>query len=221
VGSTPATWAWPRCPSTTVGRAGRAASTRRRRHRPAPTWGGSWPAGAGGRAGFLSALGRIGTGAPRRGPLPGYPQPAEGQTHRVVADPWRGEPLGQTARGGQCQRPPTRRLAERPWTLGPEGPEGRAGPSLEDARQGGRSRRWRRQRGEAAWLTGMHGVAHGLVGAVQLAGTGGGGRPRGPGEEERATAYGTGGRRAETGLQGGPLVRRERAHTSGCVPTQQ
>jgi hypothetical protein len=43
-------------------------------------------------------------------------------------------------------------------------------------------------------MQGMNGVAHCLVAAVQLAGNGRGGLPRGIGEENLAAAYGKSGR---------------------------
>src|SRR5712691_2137256 len=67
----------------------------------------------------------------------------------------------------------------------------------------------------------MNGIAHRLVGAVQVACNGGRRLPLGTGEEDRAAAYRKGGRRPEPGLQGSPLVRRERAHKSGCLHTQE
>ena len=76
--------------------------------------------------------------------------------------------------GGQGERPPTCRLAECPWTLVPAGPQGLAGSRVEAERQGVRARRLRLSRCEAAWLKGMPGLAPGLVGAMQVAGTGGG-----------------------------------------------
>jgi hypothetical protein len=155
------------------------------------------------------------------GALPGHPQPAQGQANRFVADQPRGQPLGETDLGGPCERPPTRRLAERPWTLVQQGPQGLAGPSIEDDRQGMRSRRLRLQRCEAALLKGVNGIAHSLVGAVQVAGNRGRRLALGTGEEDLAAAYGKGGRGPKTGLQGGPLVRRERAYIQWCLHTQQ
>ena len=58
----------------------------------------------------------------------------------------------------------------------------------------------------------MQRVAHGLIGAAQLARNRGGRLALGTGEEDLAAAYGKGGRGPETGLQGCPLVRRERAY---------
>jgi hypothetical protein len=74
---------------------------------------------------------------------------------------------------------------------------------------------------EAALVNRMNGVAHGLVGAAQVAGNRGGRLPLGTGEEYLAAAYGKSGRRPEIGLQGCPLVRRERAHKYGCWHTSQ
>src|SRR5262249_1444941 len=83
---------------------------------------------------FFAALGRIGTGEPMFGSLPGPTQAAEGQPHGFVADQARGEALGETDLGGQGERPPTGRLAERPWTLVQAGLKGLAGPRIEDDR---------------------------------------------------------------------------------------
>jgi hypothetical protein len=58
----------------------------------------------------------------------------------------------------------------------------------------------------------MQRVADGLIGAAQLARNPGGRLALGTGEEELAAADGKGGRGPETGLQGCPLVRRERAY---------
>jgi hypothetical protein len=125
------------------------------------------------------------------------PPPAEGQPNRGVADQSRREPLGNTDLGGQRACPPTRGLAERPRTLVQACPQGLAGPSSGDGRHGVRSRRWRRQPSAAALVKGMNGVAHGLIGAVQVAGDGRGGLPRSIGEEHLAAAHGTGGRGPE------------------------
>jgi hypothetical protein len=61
-------------------------------------------------------------------------------------------------------------------------------------------------------VEGMQRVAHGLLGAAQVVCNRGGRLALGTGEEELAAAYGKGGRGPETGRQGGPLVRRERAY---------
>ena len=45
------------------------------------------------------------------GPLPGHPQPTQGQSNGVVADQPRREALGETDLGGERERPPARRLA--------------------------------------------------------------------------------------------------------------
>jgi len=58
----------------------------------------------------------------------------------------------------------------------------------------------------------MHSRAHGWGGAAPGAGHRGRWLPLGTGEEELAAAYRQGGRGPETGLEAGPLVRRERAH---------
>jgi len=68
------------------------------------------------------------------------------------------------------------------------------------------------ERGEAALVEGMYGIADRLVGAVYMACNGGRRLPLGTGEEDLAAAYGKGGRGPEPGLQGCPLVRRERAY---------
>src|SRR5439155_22490137 len=67
----------------------------------------------------------------------------------------------------------------------------------------------------------MNGVAYGLIGAAKVAGNRGGGLALGTGEEYLTTTDRTGGRGPEPGLQGSPLVRRERAHKSGCLHTQE
>ena len=58
----------------------------------------------------------------------------------------------------------------------------------------------------------MKSVAYGLIGAAKLAGNRGGGLAFGAGEADLAAPYGTGGRGPETGFQGRPCVRRERAY---------
>ena len=58
----------------------------------------------------------------------------------------------------------------------------------------------------------MKRVADGWVGAVQGACHRGRWLPLGTGEEDLAAAYGKGGRGPETGFEGCPLVRRERAY---------
>src|SRR5207245_11208336 len=67
----------------------------------------------------------------------------------------------------------------------------------------------------------MNGVAYGLIGAAKVACNRGGGLALGTGEEYLTTTDRTGGRGPEPGLQGSPLVRRERAHKSGCLHTQE
>ena len=146
------------------------------------------------------------------GTLPGHPQSAEGQTNRFVADQSRGEALGETDLGSQRERPPTRGCAERPRTLVQQRAERLADPRVEDRGSGVGPRRLRLQYGEAALVKGMEGVAHGLVGAVHMACNRRGRLALGTGEEDLAATYGKGGRGPETGLQRGPLVRRERAY---------
>ena len=70
----------------------------------------------------------------------------------------------------------------------------------------------RLEHGEAALMERMDGVAYGLVGTVQVRCHGGGRLALGTGKEDLAAADGKGGRGPETGLQRGPLVRRERAY---------
>ena len=74
------------------------------------------------------------------GPLPAHAQAAKGQTNGFVAAQARRQALSATDRGGQRERPPARRFAERPRTLVQQGPQGLAGPRIEDGRQGVRSR---------------------------------------------------------------------------------
>ena len=147
-----------------------------------------------------------------RGPLPGHPQPAQGQSHSCVADQPRREALGDTDLGGERERPPAGGLAKRPWTLRQQRPQGLAGPSIEDGRRGVRARREGLEHGEAAMLKGMNDIAHGLIGAAEAASNRGSQLALGTGKEHLAAAYGKGGRGPETGLQRCPLVRRERAH---------
>jgi hypothetical protein len=75
-----------------------------------------------------------------------------------------------------------------------------------------RARREGLQHREAALMKRVNGVAYGLIGAAQLARNRGRRLPLGTGEEDLAAAHGKGGRGPETGLQGCPLVRRERAY---------
>jgi hypothetical protein len=134
------------------------------------------------------------------GALPGHPQPAEGHPNGFVADQPRGEALGKTDFGGQCQRPETRGLAKRPWTLVQQRPEGLAGASVEDRGRGTWSGRLGLQRREATLVERMQRVAHRLIGAAQVVRNGRGGLLLGTGEEDLATAYGKGGRGPEPGL---------------------
>jgi hypothetical protein len=170
------------------------------------------PAESGGRAVFVSSIGRIGAGDPVFGPLPRHPQAAEGQPNGFVADQPRGEALGNTDLGGQRQRPAAGGRAERAWALVQQRPQGLAGASVDDGGRGVGSGRLWLQRRKTARVEGMNGIAHRLVGAVQMACNRGRRRPLGTGAEDLAAAYGQGGRGPESGLQGGPLVRRERAY---------
>jgi hypothetical protein len=61
-------------------------------------------------------------------------------------------------------------------------------------------------------MQGMNDIAHGLISAAEAASNHGRRLALGTGEQDLAPAYGKGGRRPETGLQGGSLVRRERAY---------
>jgi hypothetical protein len=70
----------------------------------------------------------------------------------------------------------------------------------------------RHQRRETALVERMQRIAHGLVGAAQIVRNGGRRLALGTGEEDLTAAYRKGGRGPEAGLQGGPLVRRERAY---------
>ena len=146
------------------------------------------------------------------GPLPGHPQPAQGQANRFVADQPRREALGATDLGGERERPPAGGLAKRPWTLMQQRPQGLAGPSIEEGCRGVRARREGLEHSEAAMMKGMHDIAHGLIGAAEAASNRGRRLALGTGEKDLAPAYGTGGRRPEPGLHGCPLVRRERAY---------
>ena len=146
------------------------------------------------------------------GPLPGHAPPAQGHTTGFVADQPRRQPLGETHLGGQGQRPPAGRLAARPRTLVSQRPQGLAAPSVEDGSRGVGPRRWRLERGKAALVEGMNGVAHRLIGAAQVAGNHGRRLPLGTGQEHLAAAYREGGRGPETGLSCGLLVRRKRAY---------
>jgi hypothetical protein len=146
------------------------------------------------------------------GPLPGHPQPTQGQSNGFVADQaWR-EALGETDLGGQRERPSARGLAKRPRTLMQQRPQGLAGPSIEDGRRGVRARREGLEHSEPAMMEGMKDIAHGLIGAAEAASNRGRRLALGTGEEDLAAAYCKGGRRPETGLKRSPLVRRERAH---------
>ena len=146
------------------------------------------------------------------GPLPRHPQAAQGQPNRFVADQVWGQALGVTDLGSELQGPPARGLTECPWTLMQQRPQGLAGPCIEDGRRGVRARREGLQHCEPTLVEGMNRVAHGLIGAAQVVRNGGGGLALGTGEEDLAAADGKGGRGPESGLQCGPLVRRERAY---------
>ena len=146
------------------------------------------------------------------GPLPGHPQPAQGQSNSFVADQSRCETLGETDLGGERERPPARGLAKRPRTLMQQRPQGLAGSSIEDGRRGVRARREGLEHRETTMMEGMNDVTYGLIGAAEAASNRGRRLALGTGEEDLAAAYGKGGRGPEPGLQGGPLVRRERAY---------
>jgi len=94
----------------------------------------------------------------------------------------------------------------------PQGPEGLAGPSLEEGRDGVRARGEGLEHRAAAWVQRLHGLADRLSGATPVVCHRGGRLPLGTGEEPLAPADGTGGRGPEPGLHGCPLVRRERAY---------
>ena len=66
---------------------------------------------------------------------------------------------------------------------------------------------------ETALVEGMQRVAHGLIGAAQVVRNRRGRLALGTGEEDLTTAYSKGGRGPESGLEGCPLVRHERAYT--------
>jgi len=79
----------------------------------------------------------------------------------------------------------------------------------------------RLQRERAALVEGLKRVAHALVGTAEGARNVGSRLPRGTGEEPLAATDRHGGRGPAPGLQGSSLVRRERAHTYGCLPIQK
>jgi hypothetical protein len=91
-------------------------------------------------------------------------------------------------------------------------PEGLAGARIENHCGGVWSRRLRLEHGEATPMERMNGVAYGLVGTVQLMGNWSGRLALGTGKKNLAAPDGKGGRGPQTGLQSGPLVRRERAY---------
>jgi hypothetical protein len=70
----------------------------------------------------------------------------------------------------------------------------------------------RLQRSETALVKCMQRMAHGLIGAAQIVRHGGRRLALGTGEEDLTATDRKGGRGPETGLQRGPLVRRERAY---------
>ena len=146
------------------------------------------------------------------GAFPGHAQSAEGHPNGFIADQPRREPLSATALGGKLKGPPAGRLAEGPWTLVQQRPEGLADLWGEDGRRRVRTRRERMEHRETALVEGMNGIADRWVGTVQLPGNRGGRLAFGTGEKDLATTDGKGGRGPETGLQGDPLVRRERAY---------
>ena len=146
------------------------------------------------------------------GAFPRHAQPAEGHSNGFVADQARSEALGETDLGGELEGPAAGGLAEGPWTVVQQSPEGLAGPSSEDGRRRVRARREGVQHRETALVKGMNGVAYRLVGTVQLPGNRGGRLALGTGEEDLAATDGKGGRGPEPGLEGCPLVRRERAY---------
>jgi hypothetical protein len=91
-------------------------------------------------------------------------------------------------------------------------PEGLAGPDVDKRSRGVRACRQGSQDGEPAPLASMERVAPGLSGAAQVVRHGGRRLALGTGEEAVTATPRKGGRRPETGLQRGPLVRRERAY---------
>ena len=76
------------------------------------------------------------------------------------------------------------------------------------------------QHDETTLVEHMNSVAYGLVSAVQGACNRSRWLPLGTGEEYLAATYRKGGRGPETGLEGSPLVRRERAH-KWCLHIQE
>ena len=70
-------------------------------------------------------------------------------------------------------------------------------------------------------MKGMKDIAHGLIGAAEAASNRRRRLALGTGEQDLAAADGKGGRRPATGLQGCPLVRRERAYKERCLHTQE
>jgi len=146
------------------------------------------------------------------GAFPRHAQAAEGHPNGFGADQARGEALGETDLGGEGERPPAGGLAKRPGTLMQQRPQGLAGPSIEDGRRGVRARREGLEHGETTLMEGMKDVPHGLIGAAETASNRSRQLALGTGEEALAAADGKGGRGPESSLQGGPLVRRERAY---------
>ena len=166
--SAPGTCAWPRRPSSSVGWAGPAGSTRLRRQSPAPTWAGSWPAGSAvapfffrayaGSGLVIQCLARFQDTRKRRRAT----RMASSLTSRGVS-PW-----AKLTSAASCERPPAGGLAERPGTLVQQRPQGLAGASVEDGRDGVGAGRLRLQRGETALVERMQRVADRLLGAAQV-----------------------------------------------------
>jgi hypothetical protein len=81
---------------------------------------------------FFPRIGRIGTGQPMLGPLPGDPQPVQREANGFVADQARRKALGETDLGSQLEGPAAGGLGKCPRTLVQQRPEGLASPSVED-----------------------------------------------------------------------------------------
>jgi hypothetical protein len=125
--------------------------------------------------------------------------------------------LGDTDLGSQGEGPAAGGRAARAGTLRQQRPQGLAGARVEDGRDRMGAGRLRLQGSKTALVACLERVADGRLGAAQSLGNPSGRLALGTGEQDLAAAYSKGGRRPETGLQGGPLVRQEWAYISRCL----
>jgi Methyltransferase domain len=155
------------------------------------------------------------------GTLPTHPQRLEHQPHGLATDLARRQARGLPDLGSARQSPAPGRFATGAGALVPQrtAPLPPLGP--EDGPGSGPAGRLALAHREARWVERVAGMADRWLVTAPGPGSRGGMLARGPGQPPVTAADGPGLGRAEAPCAWVPLVHRERANASWCVPAQQ